>query len=78
MKITYDEWTEVLHAWHLACDEVEQLREAARAYRTVLNGADTHGQLSEDFADALEHVEARYAALIEADLDDTDEEEDGS
>ena len=54
---------EALAAQHAA--EIEQLREAARAYRSVLYGADGRGLLGESERAEIENVEDRYADLID-------------
>lgn len=73
MKITYDEWTEVLHAWHLACDEVEQLREAAREYRGLLYGIESAGSFTAADVARLNRADDRHLALI---IDDEEKEGD--
>ncbi len=46
-------------------EELAQLREAARAYRSILYGADGRGLLGESERAELENVEDRYADLID-------------
>ena len=46
-------------------EELAQLREAARAYRSILYGADGRGLLGESERAEIEIVEDRYADLID-------------
>lgn len=46
-------------------EELAQLREAARAYRSILYGADGRGLLGESERAEIENVEDRYADLID-------------
>ena len=54
---------EALATQHAA--ELEQLREAARAYRSVLYGADDRGDLDPTALGELHETEDRYADLID-------------
>lgn len=46
-------------------EELAQLRKAARAYRSILYGADGRGLLGESERAELENAEDRYADLID-------------
>lgn len=46
-------------------EELALLREAARAYRSILYGADGRGLLGESERAELENAEDRYADLID-------------